>query len=293
VSTNTSLSLKNIHPRDLKLVVKEIPTLPIVYQQLFSKMSNPNVSVPQLADIVSKDQSLAAKVLKLVNSAFYGYKKEITTISRAMVILGFRTVRNAALAISVFDYVSGTADDDMFPVEDFWKHSLCTASAAKVLGLKVGIKQQEETFICGLLHDVGKIIMKKYFPEDFSEVSRYAIENNTTWSAAEDALLGVNHCTMAKAVLRSWNFPPNLIEAVQFHHSLSSSASYPDMVALISVCNHVAYDLGMGSPASQPASECDPSALKELGITHEDLETYHQDIAAETEAALDILQIIC
>ena len=103
MAATTSLSLKNIHPRDLKLVVKEVPTLPIVYQQLFSKMSNPNVSVPQLAEIVTKDQSLATKILKLVNSAFYGYKKEITTISRAMVVLGFRTVRNAALAISVFD----------------------------------------------------------------------------------------------------------------------------------------------------------------------------------------------
>ncbi len=292
MSTNTSLSLKNINPRDLKLVVKEIPTLPIVYQQLFSKMSNPNVSVPQLAEIVSKDQSLAAKILKLVNSAFYGYKKEITTISRAMVILGFRTVRNAALAISVFDYVSGTADDSHFPVEDFWKHSLCTASAAKVLGQKVGIKQQEETFVCGLLHDVGKIIMKKYFEEDFSELCKYANDNNTSFSAAEEALIGVNHCMVAKTILRSWNFPPNLIEAVQFHHTLSSGASYPDMVALINVSNHISYEFDMGAPSSQAPAECDPLALKELGVTYEEVMGYKEEIMAETESALEILQII-
>ena len=292
MSTNTSLSLKNINPRDLKLVVKEIPTLPIVYQQLFSKMSNPDVSVPQLAEIVSKDQSLAAKILKLVNSAFYGYKKEITTISRAMVILGFRTVRNAALAISVFDYVSGTTDDNNFPVEDFWKHSLCTASAAKVLGKHVGIKQQEETFVCGLLHDVGKIIMKKYFEEDFSELCNYAVDNNTTFSAAEEALIGVNHCTVAKAVLRSWNFPPNLIEAVQFHHTLSSGASYPGMVALINVSDHLSYEFEMGAPSSQAQAECDPQALKELGVTYEEVLSYKEEIMTETESALDILQII-
>lgn len=291
MSTST-LSLKNIHPRDLKLVVKEVPTLPIVYQQLFSKMSNPNVSVPQLAEIVSKDQSLAIKILKLVNSAFYGYKKEITTISRAMVILGFRTVRNAALAISVFDYVSGCAEDDKFPIEDFWKHSLCTASAAKVLGQKVGIKQQEETFVCGLLHDVGKLIMKKYFEEDFDEVASLAVDRGLSWSAAEEKILAVNHSTLAKAVLRSWNFPPNLIEAVQFHHSLSPGASYPDMVALTNLSNHLSYKLEMGSPASTASEECDAAALRELNTTMDQVMLHKEEILTETEAALDILQII-
>ena len=291
MSTST-LSLKNINPRDLKLVVKEVPTLPIVYQQLFSKMSNPNVSVPQLAEIVSKDQSLAIKILKLVNSAFYGYKKEITTISRAMVILGFRTVRNAALAISVFDYVSGCTDDNKFPIEEFWKHSLCTASAAKVLGHKVGIKQQEETFVCGLLHDVGKLIMKKYFENDFNEVCSYALDNGVTWSAAEEKLLGVNHSTLAKAVLRSWNFPPNLVEAVQFHHTMSPGASYPDMVALINLSNYLAYQFGMGAPASMVSADCDPAALRELNIPIEKTLMHKEEIMAETTAALDILQII-
>ncbi len=292
MSATTSLSLKNIHPRDLKLVVKEVPTLPIVYQQLFSKMSNPNVSVPQLAEIVTKDQSLATKILKLVNSAFYGYKKEITTISRAMVVLGFRTVRNAALAISVFDYVSGCPEDQKFPIEDFWKHSLCAGSAAKVLGQKVGIKQQEETFVCGLLHDVGKLIMKKYFENDFNEVCNYAVDNGVSWSEAEDNLLSVNHCTIAKAVLRSWNFPPNLVEAVQYHHTMSPGASYPDMVALIHLTQLMAYALDMGAPASASAADCNPLALKELGLTWDEAMSHEEEIRTETEAALDILQII-
>ena len=291
MSTST-LSLKNIHPRDLKLVVKEVPTLPIVYQQLISKMSNPNVSVPQLAEIVSKDQSLAVKILKLVNSAFYGYKKEITTISRAMVILGFRTVRNAALAISVFDYVSGCPEDSKFPVEDFWKHSLCTASTAKVLGQKVGIKQQEETFVCGLLHDVGKLIMKKYFEEDFNEVCNYAIDKGVSWSDAEEELLGINHCTLAKAILRSWNFPPNLVEAVQFHHTLSSGASYPDLVALVNLSDYLSYQLEMGAPASMVEAECSAAALRELNTTIEQAMSHKEEIMQETESALEILQII-
>ncbi len=292
MSSATTLSLKSIHPRDLKLIIKEIPTLPIVYQQLFCQMSNPNVSVPQLAEIVSRDQSLAMKILKLVNSAFYGYKKEITTISRAMVILGFRTVRNAALAISVFDYVSGTREDSRFPVEDFWKHSICAASASKVLGKMLRIPQQEETFVAGLLHDVGKLIMKKYFPGDFEDVCQYALDHDVSWSDAEQELLAIGHTQVAKAILHSWNFPSPLIEAVQFHHDLSSNAAYPELVSLTNVANYVAYELGYGAPASLRHHDCDPWALSELGITIEQSLQMRDVILEETEAALDILQII-
>lgn len=292
MSTATSMSLKKIQARDLKLIVKEVPTLPIVYQQLFSKMSNPNVSVPQLAEVVSRDQSLATKILKLVNSAFYGYKKEINTISRAMVILGFRTVRNAALAISVFDYVSGAEEDSRFPVEDFWKHSLCSASIAKVVGQKTGVKQQEETFVSGLLHDIGKMIMMKYFPEDFSEVCGVALDKGITWNEAEHELLNVDHTTVAKAVLRSWNFPSNLTEAIQYHHSLSTGTAYPSLVALTHIADHVSYELGMGAPSSLAHGDCDPWALNELKTNMSDIMRLRDTIMEETTLALEILQII-
>lgn len=290
--STATLSLRTIHPRDLKLVVKEVPTLPIVYQQLFSKMSNPNVSVPQLAEVVSCDQALATKILKLVNSPFYGYRKKIDTISRAMVVLGFRTVRNAALAVSVFDCVSGSGKDGCFQIEDFWKHSLCTASICKVLGPEVGIKQPEEAFVAGLLHDVGKLIMKKYFPDDFGAVCNHALENDLSWSGAEAELLGVDHTGIARAVLHGWNFPPALVEAVQCHHSLNSGASYPGLISLVNVADHMSYLMGMGAPASLEPAGCDPWSLGELNITLEQAMRFRGRILDETQQALEILQII-
>jgi putative nucleotidyltransferase with HDIG domain len=292
VNTATAISLKTIQPRDIKYIVKEVPTLPSVYQELFNKMSNPNVSVPQLAEIVSRDQALATKILKLVNSAFYGYKGEINTISRAMVILGFRTVRNAALAISVFDYVKNNGDDTNFPIEDFWKHSLCTASICKVLGKHCGVKQQEETFVAGLLHDIGKLIMKKYFEDDFNEVCNYALNHGVSWNDAENKLLNVSHANLAKVVLRSWNFPPSLIEAIQFHHTLSSGITYPKLVALVNVADHISYRDNMGAPASLVHDDCDQAALSELGLTIEKAESYRDEYHDEIELSLQILKII-
>lgn len=292
MSIATKISLKSIAPRDIKDIVKEVPTLPAVYQELFSKMSDPNVSVPQLAEIVSRDQALATKILKLVNSAFYGYRSEINTISRAMVILGFRTVRNATLAISVFDYVREGSDDNNFPLENFWKHSLCTASICKVLGKHCDIKQQDETFVSGLLHDIGKMIMKKYFEDDFNEVCKHAKENDLSWDEAESQILSVGHANVAKVVLRSWNFPPSLIEAIQFHHTLSSGASYPKLVALVNIADHISYLNNMGAPASKAHDECNQTALDELGITLEQAESYREEYMEETQQSLSILNII-
>ncbi len=286
------MSLKTIHPRDLKAVVKEIPTLPVVYQELFSKMNNPDVSVPQLAEIVSRDQALSAKILKLVNSAFYGYKSEINTVNRAMVILGFRTIRNAALAIGVFDYVAGGEAGAMFNLESFWRHSLATASICKVLGRETGIKQQEETFIAGLLHDVGKLIMLKHFQDDFLEVCRRQRETGSTWHEVEQDLLRVDHSRLARAVLRSWNFPPNLVEGVCYHHVMDAGASYPKLVALVHLSDYLAYELGMGAPASRKPAECDPKVLAEAGMDIESALGLKDRILEETESALQILKII-
>lgn len=292
MSRTTTLSLKTIHPRDLKQVVKEIPTLPIVYQELFSKMNNPDVSVPQLSEIVSRDQALSAKILKLVNSAFYGYKNEINSVNRAMVILGFRTIRNAALAISVFEYVAGGETNAFFNLENFWRHSLATASISKVVGRESGIKQQEETFVAGLLHDIGKLIMLKHFQDDFLEVCRFQQERKCTWRRAEEELLRVDHTRLARAILRSWNFPPNLVEAVSQHHSPDRGASYPRLVALVSLADRLSYELGMGAPASVKAEAVDPLVRTELGIGVEEAMEWKDLMIEETDSALKILHII-
>ncbi len=126
-------SLMDLHPRELKGLVGEIPTLPVIYQELFRKMQDPDVAVPEIAEIISLDQALAIKVLHLVNSAFYGHSKQIKTISRAVVILGFQAVRSAALAISVFDYFKDEESSTEVDIRKFWEHSIAVGAITKVL----------------------------------------------------------------------------------------------------------------------------------------------------------------
>jgi len=284
-------SLMDIHPRELKGMVKDIPTLPVIYQELFKMMQDPNVAVPQIAEIITQDQSLSAKILHLVNSAFYGYSKEIKTISRAVVILGFRAVRSAALAISVFEYFEDE-ESAQIDMTMFWKHSIAVATICKVLADAARINQQEEAFIVGLLHDVGKLIEKRHFPEDFSEVITVAREQHLTWIDTEKALFQVNHATIGKVVFRSWDFPPSVVDAVQFHHSPGTSSKFPQLAALVHIGDFISAELGYGTPGTFPAKECSSDALQLLSLTVEQIAGLEEQIREELTASMEILKLV-
>lgn len=285
-------SLMDVHPRELKGMVKDIPTLPVIYQELFQKMQDPDVSVPEIAEIISHDQALSAKVLHLVNSAFYGYAKQIKTISRAVVILGFQAVRSAALAISVFDYFKDESSANGINMIQFWEHSIAVATICRILAEESRIKEQEEAFVIGLLHDVGKLVEKRYFPEDFNEVCSVAQEQHLSWFNCEKALFQINHATIGKVVFRSWDFPANMVEAIQFHHQPESSTRVPQLTALVHLADTVAYDVEMGAPGAWPPAKCDPGIYKILGLTEDEVRGCYDRINEEMEHSLEILKLL-
>ncbi len=292
MSTKITSSLLDIHPRELKGIIKEIPTLPLIYQELFRKMQNPEVSVPEIAEIISQDQALTVKILHLVNSAFYGFSKQIKTISRAVVILGFKAVRSAALAISVFDYFKDESSTEELDMAKFWKHSIAVATISKVLADRAPVKQAEEAFTIGLLHDVGKLIEKHYFPQDFEELCQVAQEQQLSWIKCERALFQVNHATIGKVVFRMWDFPPSVVEAVHLHHSSLATAKFPQMTALVQVADFVSYQLELGSPGASDPSECSLEALKLLNMDMEQVNACHDQIRQEMESSLEILKLL-
>lgn len=286
-----SKSLMDLHPRELKGVIKDIPTLPVIYQELFRKMQDPDVSVPAIAEIITRDQAISAKVLHLVNSAFYGYANHINTISRAVVILGFQAVRSAALATSVFDFFK-EEDGQTCQLKKFWEHSIATASICKALAPRLNINQAEEAFVVGLLHDVGKLIEKHYFSTDFDEVCKAAQELHLSWYDCEKALFQTNHAGIGKTVFREWQFPPGVVEAVQHHHDPSAATKVPHLTALVHVADFLSYELDYGAPGAWPPKECDPLALRTLGTTLDECRQFMPAVTEEILQAMEILKIL-
>jgi putative nucleotidyltransferase with HDIG domain len=285
-------SLMDVHPRELAGMVKDIPTLPVIYQQLFQLMQNPDVPVPQVAELIAQDQALSTKILHLVNSAYYGYNKQIKTINRAVVILGFRAVRSAALAISVFDYFKDETDSNGVNMRDFWVHSIAAASTCKLLAERAKLAEQEEAFVVGLLHDVGKLIEKRYFADDFEDLCRAAQEQHLSWYGGEQVLFQINHATIGKAVFRAWDFPATVVDAIHYHHDPEKAGTVPQLAALAHVADYVTYELRLGSPGAFPPATCSPLALKVLGLTEADTAELHDAIRADLESSLEILKLV-
>lgn len=185
---------------------------------------------------------MSAKVLKLSNSAYYGLRQPITSIKQAVIILGIEAIRSLVLCTGVFDLFGKNKLDPMFQ-QEFWRHSLITAVGARTFAGKISgayTVENEQAFSAGLLHDIGKMIMHIYIPEDFKKVKKLADEKQIESIEAENILLDYTHCDLGAMFAQRWNLP-NVIElATQYHHSPMDAGEGKNNVLLISLANNIA-----------------------------------------------------
>ncbi len=158
--------------------VEDLPTLPRTVLRITELVNDPKSSARDLARIITDDQVLAARLLKLVNSSFYGFPQRISTITGAIVLLGFDAIRNLLLTTSVFDIFSNRKNISLIRQEQFWDHSLGCAVAAKVIGKHLRYDKVEELFVAGLLHDIGKIVEMIFLSQAFKDINRLVGDKN-------------------------------------------------------------------------------------------------------------------
>lgn len=198
----------------------ELPTLPTVASALISLTSREDTTLSDIADLVSKDIALSAKILKVSNSAFYSFPQQIGSINQAVSILGINAVRSLVLSFS-FLSIKGGNKGDQFDFQKFWERSLASAVASKLILDKVEGADTEEIFISGLLQNVGELIFAKTFPEEYNKVLSQFEEEQGTISETEKKILGVDHCFIGYEVAKSWGFPDVLLLPILFHHDPS------------------------------------------------------------------------
>lgn len=194
--------------------IKELPPLPVVVHQLVAVMQDDECSADEINRILSSDQALASKVLRLVNSSFYGLPGRVSTIPRAVVILGHAALRNLATALGVVGSVGGRLPPAQRQV--FWRHALATAAGAEVIGRRVGIHDAEEAFIAGLLHDIGHLILMLAVPGGHAQLEAAGCLGDVEY---ERATIGLDHCRAGRQLLQHWKLPAPLLECVRLHHA--------------------------------------------------------------------------
>ncbi len=214
---------------------KQLPTLPVIFGQLTQMLDNPFSSNRKISALVMKDQSMVAKILKLSNSAMYSKRQEITNLSNAITFLGTAILRNLILQISMvrlFDF----KDDDIpdFSINTFWEHSLGVAYFTEIVVKKLGVHPNDDYYIGGLLHDIGKLVIYQFYPDEFKTIIKKQINEGLIDYDAEESVLGVNHQEIGTYLADKWKFKKEILDTIGDHHKSLASLSMASAVVRIS-----------------------------------------------------------
>ncbi|VAX24524.1 hypothetical protein MNBD_NITROSPINAE02-1981 [hydrothermal vent metagenome] len=269
--------------------IQSLPTLPTALAKIVSVAENESSTADDLADVISKDQSISSTILRLVNSAFYGHLRQISSINHSIVILGFRTVKTMALGVSIFQSTSNPKRQS-FNRTKFWTHSIGVATFAKRIAGKTksgsGI-DQEALFLSGLLHDLGKVVFDNYFNEEYEVVTKEALEKNEWIGDVEMRLLGMNHSEAGDYLAQKWQFPPAVIESIRHHHNVDEAhKGNGGMAAITHLADYCCRKMKLGSGGDNEEVALNPLALETCGVTEEILD----ELIAEVEADRDSIE---
>lgn len=282
-------------PRDeeeIRKIVEEardLPSLPTVVAEITEKIRNPSTSASEVAQLIQEDQSLTGNVLRLVNSAFYGFPRQVNSITRAIVILGFNKVGNLALATSVIDAFKGSQGS--FDFVAFWKHSLATAVAADVIAKQLDIHEAEDAFTAGLLHDVGKLVIAVCFPAEMADIARAA--SQPRWIRdCEEKILGIDHARAGYWLSQKWGLPPELSNTLRFHHKPLNARQNAQLVHVVHIADVIARSLDVGNGGDPLVPVIEKEIWDNLGLDEARLDAIFSDTVKGLKKAEAFFEMI-
>lgn len=249
--------------------LEKLPTLPSIYSKLLDLTNNPDATVQMMSRIITEDQAIAAKVLRLANSAFYGFPQRIVSVQHAIVILGLNEIRNLILAISLLNLFRQQKS-----MKGLWEHSIGCAVAAKVLAEAAYVKNPEGVFAGGLLHDIGKLIHALYFPEEFADVIADIEKTGSTMIHSEKKIFGFNHTQTGNLLATNWNLPREIISMISHHHLSDPTVNLTLEIAAIHIGNTLCIALGLGSGGEKKVPIANQTAWETLGLKLSNLESF-------------------
>ena len=244
--------------------VDDLPPLPAVAAKVMGMAEDDKTSAMDLAQVLATDQALTAKLIRISNSAYYGFARRISTVREAVVMLGFKQVRQVAVGASMMNTFKRSGVDDGFDLDLFWGHSVGVAVAAEALAKKTLGAKPEDAFTAGILHDIGRLVLRQVLPQEFSHAISIARTGEMALHEAELEITGYAHDEIGQALGERWKFPGHLVDAVRCHHDDNLTAAADGLAGVVAQSNHLllhyglfcGYDLDIGQvPPLSPELE--------------------------------------
>lgn len=246
--------------------VQELPPMPQTMQKIIDLSKDEKASAKDLANVIAHDQALTTKVLKLVNSPFYGFPQKITSIQQATALLGFSVVENLALAGMFIDTLRRSLKNYGLDKGGLWVHSIMTAYGAQALATRHNRALRDMAFTAGLIHDIGKVIMDRFLGEQFEAVISVVQSENIEFPIAEKKVLGFDHAEIGAMAATKWKLAPELVEAIQLHHLPIQAKMNRQLCGIVHVANCLCRMTGQGVGYDGMYFKLEEQSLKDIGV---------------------------
>lgn len=262
-----------------RVINTSLPTASGIISEVIKIIYNKSSNASDLATVIERDPPLTAKILKVANSAYYGAGSTINSLQRAIVVLGFDTIKEITTSVSVVHYLFRTVQKDDIDRPGLWIHSVGTAKAAQFISEKIGKERPEVAYTVGLLHDIGKILLALSFPEHYNRVIMLAAEKKCRIILAERKLLNTDHAMIGKILCDIWSLPEEISSSIFFHHDPMESTPGAQMLArMINMADYMCRMAQIGNPGDQTIYEPSKATWAILGLSNDKIELNYKII---------------
>lgn len=275
-----------------KKILATVGNLPPMWQVVHKArqiMENPNSSFKDLAITIVTDQAIAARVLRLANSAYYGLSERVSSIQQASVILGYKTLAELLALASTSEIMGGTMKGYGLNSGELWQHSLAVAFGSRIIAKKRGSMLLDDAFAAGLLHDAGKIVLDEYIFERLQAFKDFMADGQESFVAAEKEILGFDHAEIASEVCKSWNVPQYMATGIRYHHC-PSRTQRDELAYILHVADVIAMMSSLGTSVDTLSYELEEGATEFLGLKSQDISKIMAQVVASVQKTMEEFQ---
>jgi putative nucleotidyltransferase with HDIG domain len=271
-----------------------LPSAPTVLVKVTQMIDDPSASFTGLGEAISADPSISMKVLRLVNSAYYGVRQRVGSLEHAISLLGLKVVKNLVLTATVFRVFSSARPGQapLFDREQFWLHCVGTGIVARVLARHAApavAVDPEEAFAAGLLHDVGKIILDQHLHKQFDQALEESAASGTPLHQCENEVIGVNHAQIGGKLAERWKLPGELVRAISHHHPSRDEEAVPYAAAVVNLADYICYAKEIGRGGPEGSAKLASEAWDQTGFKKTDIPTIMNEIGDGRKSAAELL----
>jgi HD-like signal output (HDOD) protein len=274
--------------KNLIMTIRDLPTMPHVASKVLELSSDPDTSADRLQQVIADDQAMTARILKIANSAMYACSRRINTLSEAIVMLGFNSIRSLVVTSAARNLYGGSGARLGLKERLLWEHSIGTAFACRLLAERRHPALREEAFLAGLMHDIGKLVLNLQVPDRFEEIVQIVYNENREFHATERELLGFDHGRVGALLVNKWKLSPVLEEVIGEHHTPESLGADRPLLLHLDLANRLSHKLGIGFQEEPDLDLLDSVANRILGYAESDLAEVVEQLQETLEVEMEV-----